>query len=65
MDPALRSNYEHLNSLRVPVLRELLKLVRVNHIYRGKSKLGVDNHNVQKAELIAAIMTHYTKGEKK
>jgi hypothetical protein len=63
LDPALRQNEEHLKSQRTPVLRELLKLEGINHIYRGTSKLGVDNHNVSKPELINAIMTHYTKGK--
>jgi hypothetical protein len=64
MDPALRSNGEHLTSERNAVLRELLKLVGYNHInipHVGKTKVD----RAPKADMINAIIRHYTKGKGK
>jgi hypothetical protein len=64
MDPALRSNDEHLTNQRNAVLKELLKLEGYNHInIPNIGKTSVDR--ASKADLIAAIINHYAKGKGK
>jgi hypothetical protein len=64
MDPALRSDGEHLNTLRNSVLRELLKLEGYTHInIPTLGKTNVDK--AIKPDMINAIINHYAKGKGK